>query len=72
MQLATVERVLAERPVVADLREGEIALSELWFEYHACRLSAAEKLPLDAALRARVRREFPLPAELDFRMRQEP
>ncbi len=70
--LATVERVLAERPVVADLREGEIALSELWFEYHACRLSAAEKLPLDAALRARVRREFPLPAELDFRMRQEP
>lgn len=66
-----VEQILAEHPIVPDLREGEIALSELWFEYHACRLSAAEKLPRDAALRARVRREFPLPADLDFRMRQD-
>lgn len=78
--LATVEQILAERPVVADLREGDNALSDAWFEYHLQRLSAAERRPpdavgrcaADAALHARVRREFPVPADLDFRMRQEP
>lgn len=69
--LATVERILTQRPVVADLREGETALSDIWFEYHVQRISAAEGRPVDAALRARVRREHPAPAELDFRMRQE-
>ncbi len=70
--VAAVERVLAERPVVADLREGETALSDIWFEIHVQRLSAAENRPPDAALRSRVRREHPAPFELDFRMRQEP
>ncbi len=77
--LATVEQILAERPVVADLREGDNALSDVWFEYHLQRLSAAERRPTnavgrcaaDAALHARVRREFPVPADLDFRMRQQ-
>lgn len=69
--LATVEQILAERPVVADLREGDNALSDAWFEYHLQRLSAAERRPPDAALHARVRREFPVPADLDFRMRQQ-
>ena len=32
--LATVEHILAERPVVADLREGNTALSDIWDEYH--------------------------------------
>ncbi len=41
--LATVEQILAERPVVADLREGDNALSDAWFEYHLQRLSAAER-----------------------------
>ena len=63
-----VERIFAEKPVVNDLREGELSLSHLWFEYHERRLSAAENVPIDDALRARVRREFPLPNEFDFRM----
>jgi tetratricopeptide (TPR) repeat protein len=67
---ATVERILAARPVVADLREGDTALSDVWFEFHLQRLSAAENRPPDAALRARVRQEHPVPAELDFRMRK--
>ena len=67
--LATVEHILAERPVVADLREGNTALSDIWDEYQLRRVSAAEKLPADATLAARVRREHPIPAELDFRMR---
>jgi hypothetical protein len=54
--------------VVIDLREGERALSDLWFNLHERRLSAQENIPIDDALRARVRREFPPPPAIDFRM----
>ena len=64
-----VQRIFAEKPVVDDMREGEISLSQLWFDLHERRLSAAENVPIDDALRARVRREHPLPQEVDFRMR---
>ena len=63
-----VERLLGEKLVIDDLREGERSLSHLWFELHEKRLSAAEGLPLDEALRERVRRQFPVPEHLDFRM----
>jgi len=66
--LKRVERVFADRPVVDDLREGEVSLSHLWFEYHERCLSATENVPVDEALRARVRREFPVPRDMDFRM----
>jgi hypothetical protein len=66
--LERVERLLSDRFVVEDLREGERSLSDLWFDYHATKLSIAEKLPVDDSLRARVRREFPVPKEIDFRM----
>jgi hypothetical protein len=67
--LARVEPLFTERIEVNDLREGELSLSELWFDYHARRISATEGGPLDDALRARVRREFPVPEHLDFRMK---
>ena len=67
-----VEAILAEKPVIEDLREGEKSLSHLWFDFHEQRLSAVENVPLDDALRARVRREFPVPKQLDFRMAGEP
>ncbi len=67
--LATVERVLDETREIDDLREGERSLSDLWYGLHEQRLSAAEGVPVDDALRARVRREFPPPSRLDFRMR---
>ena len=54
--------------VVDDLREGERSLSELWFDYHAERLSRAENVPIDEALRDRVRKTHPVPAFLDYRM----
>lgn len=63
-----VECLFADKVVVVDLREGERSLSHLWFEFHEQRLSAKESVPIDDALRARVRREFPLPKEFDFRM----
>lgn len=66
--LECVERILAEKPVVVDMREGEVTLSQLWFGYHEQRLSAVENVAIDDALRARVRRECPVPREFDFRM----
>jgi hypothetical protein len=65
----TVTHVFAGKPVVDDMREGEVSLSQLWFAFHERRLSAAESVPIDDALRARVRQEFPVPEEFDFRMR---
>jgi hypothetical protein len=66
--LECVERILAEKPAVVDMREGEVSLSQLWFGYHEQRLSAAENVAIDDALRARARRECPVPQEFDFRM----
>ncbi|NOY79965.1 MAG: DUF5107 domain-containing protein [Kiritimatiellaeota bacterium] len=66
--LERVRRILHRGFVLVDLREGERTLSELWFAYHERRLSAEENVPVDNALRDRVRREFPVPPELDFRM----
>ena len=63
-----VERLFAEKLVIVDLREGERSLSHLWFEYHERRLSVQDNVPIDDALRARVRRDFPVPPEIDFRM----
>ena len=50
------------------LREGEVVLTDLWFGMHERRLAAAENVPINDELRQRVRREFPPPAHLDFRM----
>ena len=67
-ELATVERVIDEAREVDDLREGEVSLSDLWYGLHEQRLSAEEGVEIDDELRDRVRREFPPPAHIDFRM----
>jgi hypothetical protein len=67
-ELDRVERILTRATEVVDLREGEASLTDLWFGLYEKRLSVAEGVPIDDALRARVRREFPPPAALDFRM----
>lgn len=56
---------------VSDMREGEILLSDLWILLWTRRLAAEEGLPEDDALRARVLKEHPVPARLDFRMKTE-
>ena len=52
----------------ATIREGELTLSEIWFEFHERRIAAAEKIKIDENLRERVRKEFPPPRKIDFRM----
>jgi tetratricopeptide (TPR) repeat protein len=63
---AAVERFFARR--FSFVREGDRTLTDLWYAMHERRLAADGRLPLDEALRARVRRDFPPPAHIDFRM----
>ena len=65
---ARVEALFKAKLVIDDLREGERSLSHLWFEYHQTRLSREEGIDIDDALEERVRKEYPVPAVLDFRM----
>lgn len=54
---------------VADLREGEASLDDLWWDCHTALRAAATDQHVTAALRAAVQQEVPLPAHLDFRMK---
>mgnify|MGYP000892266655 CR=1 FL=1 len=68
--LERVEPLFDGSLVVDDLREGERSLSQLWIDYHISRLRRTEEgkaLPASEALE-RVRRDYPVPAFLDFRM----
>ena len=54
--------------VVENLHEGDETLSDTWYAI-AEALLAEDGAPVDDALRARARREHPLPPAYDFRMR---
>jgi len=64
-ELDAVEQVL--RREFYSIREGEMALTDLWFAMWERRVAAAEGVSIDDALRARVRRDHPPPARIDFR-----
>jgi tetratricopeptide (TPR) repeat protein len=65
-RLDGVERVFSHD--FATIREGEVSLTDMWFAFQEKRLAAAEKVPVDDKLRERVRRDFPPPRLIDFRM----
>ena len=67
-RLDDVARILERQFEVHDLREGEVSLTDLWFGMHERRIAREENVPIDDALADRVRKEFPPPAHLDFRM----
>ena len=60
-----------DAPIVADLREGEMTLENLWFEWQALGLARERGLALEAA-RQQVRRERPVPPAFDFDMFRPP
>jgi tetratricopeptide (TPR) repeat protein len=53
----------------ADIREGEVSLSDLWILLHARKIAKAEGIEVDSALKERALAENPIPKALDFRMR---
>jgi tetratricopeptide (TPR) repeat protein len=63
--LETVEKVLQREYAV--IREGEVELTNLWFEMWVKRLSAQTGRAEDEELRREVERLYPPPARIDFR-----
>ena len=61
-------RAFEQEVVPPDVREGETALHEVWFDYQVALAAREEHRPADADLAARVRSTVPVPAYLDFRM----
>jgi tetratricopeptide (TPR) repeat protein len=65
-RLDEAEQILREVEL-ADVREGEVILSDLWFGIQEKRLAAREGVPINDALKQRVRKDFAPPSWLDFR-----
>ena len=61
-------RVLGDGVVLPDVREGEPALHEVWFDYQVALAAREQRRPVDADLVAEVRASVPVPEDLDFRM----
>ncbi len=64
--LDLAETLLGPDLVVANLREGEQLLNQLWWELRAQQEAKTSGTPVTDDIRQRVRRE-PIPAHLDFR-----
>jgi len=60
-----VEKVL--RREYAVIREGETALTDLWFGMWEKRLASGSGRTIDDELKAEVRRLYPPPTRIDFR-----
>ncbi len=67
-QIEQAGEIIENLPVIEDIREGELSLSQLWLEYSVQRLSRRENRPITPELISQARQQFPLPASLDFRM----
>lgn len=67
LQLGNLDEVapLFQQKTFTSIREGELTLTDIWFGYHERRLANGQ--PVDDALRARVRKEYPPPKHIDFR-----
>jgi tetratricopeptide (TPR) repeat protein len=67
-QIDQAGEIIDTLPVIEDIREGELSLSQLWLEYNVQCLSRQQNDPITPELISQARRQFPLPADLDFRM----
>ncbi|MGB7095002.1 MAG: hypothetical protein WBD62_10190, partial [Anaerolineales bacterium] len=70
-KLDTVEKFFKDQVVVADLREGENSLSDLWIDYQVQKMSLEENLPINHPTVVQFREHCPVPERIDFRMREE-
>jgi tetratricopeptide (TPR) repeat protein len=66
--LEVVKKFFDDAVIVEDLREGENTLSDLWFSYHEQYLSKTQNISIDVLLKEKLRRQYPLPESIDFRM----
>ena len=69
--LETVEHYFDGEVDIANIREKETSLSDLWFGWHEQRLSRERGIEVNDELRRAVRSDFPPPMRFDFRIRSE-
>jgi hypothetical protein len=50
----TVDQFFADQIIIADIREGETALSDLGYDLHIQCISKSENIPVDNTLRTRI------------------
>jgi len=67
--LPTVEQYFQGDLDIANIREKETILSDLWFGYHEHRLSRQRNTPITPDLKREVKRNFPPPMRFDFRIK---
>jgi tetratricopeptide (TPR) repeat protein len=67
-ELEAVESFLLGEIELPDLREGETALTDVWFELHARRLAEMEGVKPTEEHRLRAEELHPPPARIDYRM----
>jgi hypothetical protein len=68
-QVERAGRLLMKKDLtLTNVREGDGGPVSIWFTYQAKRVAAAEGLKVDDALMERVKKEFPPPAHLDYRL----
>lgn len=67
--LEVVEKFIEEGVLIADLREGESSLTDLWFDYQAKKTSIEEDIPLDDDLIKQIKVQVPVPRNIDFRLK---
>jgi len=66
--LKTVEHYFECDVDIANIREKETSLSDLWFGWHAKRMAQERGVALSDELRTLARKEFPPPRRFDFRL----
>ena len=68
-KLEEAEKIVNKDFEMADIKEGELSVSALWFDMYKKKLMKEESLSEKDALDA-VKQRYPLPYELDFRMHE--
>ncbi|MFA9403633.1 MAG: DUF5107 domain-containing protein [Anaerolineales bacterium] len=66
--LQSVGTFFDENTTVADIREGDHSLSDLWFAYQEKRLEVEKPGDDYTTIRQRVRASYPIPPGFDFRL----
>jgi tetratricopeptide (TPR) repeat protein len=66
--LDRAEKILVSDLVVPDLREGEVGLTDNWYALQEKKLAKSRGVAVGDEIRIEVRKKFPPPKHLDFRM----
>jgi hypothetical protein len=67
-QLDIVQSILHSDIQIADLREGESSLTDMWYRFHELKAAKETGTDISDDLKRKVREKFPPPEKIDFRM----